>query len=58
MNKEEEKEFKITRAQSEFTINILKLYNSFISTEEPSIKLTNLQKIQVLSQIINKKLNR
>lgn len=58
MNKKETKEFKTQRAQWEFGLRVIKLMDDFVSKEEPTIKLSNKDKISVLLDVANKKLNR
>ena len=49
------KELQKFRAKEELIIKILTLINNYSSVEEPSIKLSNNDIINILSSIINSK---
>lgn len=51
MTKKELNDLKVTRAQSELTMCILKLLVGFKSKEEPTITLTNKDKVEVLLKV-------
>lgn len=55
MNKKELKEFRTERAQYELTLRVLQLLDGFKSKEEPTITLSEKEKVEVLLKISTSK---
>lgn len=58
MTKTELKEFKTERAQTELTLRILQLVTDFKSKEEPTITLSEKDKVEVLLNLATSKVRR
>ena len=53
----EQRELQRQRVKHEFTLHLWKFMDSFKSEEEPKVKLTFAEKLQVLLSVVNQNFN-
>ncbi len=58
MNKKEKSEWKRSRVKSELTLTLIQLLNNFKSKEEPRVKLTLVDKVEVLLKLATNEIPR